>query len=289
MRPAENIKKLIKNIRIRTNPEVNKAVLNDLFNILDKAESVNLDVKQPSIWRIIMKSRITKLAAVAVIIMAVMLITYLGNGTLDITTAAFAQMTEAMKKMPWMHMITEIRDRPSYESGEYWYSFDLGIEAIRYDSGKLSFYDYGARAAYVYDPSSEEVTISRLPEKRLLAGGAGSPWHFLENTVELLAENEEAEVTHKVSQYEGNDVEIYKVRVPRGTPTGSLGTEEWIFTADNKTHLIMSLKLQGYDPNGNFIEVFEATFNYPDNGPSDIYEIGAPMSAELIDNRTGPG
>jgi len=35
-------------------------------------------------------------------------------------------------------------------------------------------------------------------------------------------------------------------------------------------------------------EVVEATFNYPDNGPSDIYEIGAPMSAELIDNRTGP-
>ena len=174
---------------LKSNSEKNKQVVEDALSAYRRTLNKRPAVVKQNAWRLIMKTKIRKLAAAVVIIMAViMLITYLGNGTLDIATAAFAQMTEAMKKMPWMHMITEIRDRPSFESGEYWFSFDLGIEAIRYDSGKLSFYDYGARSVYVYDPSSEEVTISRLPEKRMFAGGAGSPWHFLENTVELLAE-----------------------------------------------------------------------------------------------------
>ena len=79
MRHAEDIKKLIRNTKIRTNPDVNKAVLNGLLNRLDKAESIHLDAKQPNIWRIIMKSRITKLSTIA----AVILIAVIGITVLD--------------------------------------------------------------------------------------------------------------------------------------------------------------------------------------------------------------
>ena len=82
MKPAENIKRLIKNARIKTNPMVNEAVFKDLINELDKSESIPLTVTQLNVWRIIMKKRITKLAAAAVVIIAVVLsITLLDKST----------------------------------------------------------------------------------------------------------------------------------------------------------------------------------------------------------------
>jgi len=58
-----NIRRLIKNAKIRTSPDVNKAVLNDLIDTLDKSKnerSADMDV-----WKII------KFAAAAVIIIVI--------------------------------------------------------------------------------------------------------------------------------------------------------------------------------------------------------------------------
>jgi hypothetical protein len=63
-----NIKRLIKNTKIKTNPEVNKAVLNDLLETLGKSK-----VAQPNILGMIVKSRMAKFAVAAVIIFAVCL------------------------------------------------------------------------------------------------------------------------------------------------------------------------------------------------------------------------
>jgi len=243
--------------------------------------------RQIEIWRMIMKSRITKLAAAAVIIIAVLIGIHHFKGSVNLATPAFAKMIQEMKKMPWMHVVTQIKGVPSHENGEYWYSFDLGIEAIRYDSGKLRFFHYGQQIGYVYDPTAKEVTISRLPESRLLLG-AESPWEFLEKTVEILTKNVGAEVTRQVGQYDGMNVEIYQVRVPRGIPKGSLGTEQYRFIADSTSHLLLTWELERYDPNGNFTTIGKVRFDYPDDGPADIYELGAPRSAAVIDDRTKP-
>jgi len=71
MRPAENIEKLIKNINIDTNADVDKTVLNDVLKAFGKSKITKSAITPPSIWRIIIKSKITKLAAAAVIIIAV--------------------------------------------------------------------------------------------------------------------------------------------------------------------------------------------------------------------------
>jgi hypothetical protein len=102
-----------------------------------------------------------------------------------------------------------------------------------------------------------------------------------------LGKNEAAEAMQEVAEYEGMNVEIYEVRVPRRTPQGGSGTERWRFIADSESHLPVTFELQAYDPNGDLIVTGEMTFDYPDEGPADIYEMGAPRSAKLIDNRTG--
>jgi hypothetical protein len=70
MRPAENIKRSIRNARIVINPEVKKAALKELINKLEKSKITGLAVAGPNVWRTIMKSNITRLSTAAVIIVA---------------------------------------------------------------------------------------------------------------------------------------------------------------------------------------------------------------------------
>src|SRR4030043_2310170 len=71
MRPADNIEKLIKKLRYKASAETHERVLGNVLQALDKSEKEKSGAIAPSIWRTIMKSPIIKLAAAAVIIIAV--------------------------------------------------------------------------------------------------------------------------------------------------------------------------------------------------------------------------
>jgi outer membrane lipoprotein-sorting protein len=71
MRPADKTKQFIKNASIKSNPEVNEAVLKELLNELDQSKSKPCAARELNIWRIIMKSPITKIATAAVILVSV--------------------------------------------------------------------------------------------------------------------------------------------------------------------------------------------------------------------------
>ncbi len=70
MRSAENIKRLVRNARILINQEIKETALEDLIKELKKPKMIGQTISKPKIWRVIMKSPITKLAAAAVIIVA---------------------------------------------------------------------------------------------------------------------------------------------------------------------------------------------------------------------------
>jgi hypothetical protein len=85
-----NIKRLIKNAKIKTNPEINNAVLNDLLDTLDKSK-----IAQPNILGIFIKSRMAKFAAAAVIIVVVCLFfTHYGRNR-QIEIPKIAQISES--------------------------------------------------------------------------------------------------------------------------------------------------------------------------------------------------
>lgn len=72
MRPAENIEKLIKKLRYKTSAETHDRVLGNVLQVLDEKEKQKPGVFVPDTWRTIMKTNVTKLAAAAVIIAAVL-------------------------------------------------------------------------------------------------------------------------------------------------------------------------------------------------------------------------
>ncbi len=88
MRPADETKQFIKNASINSNPDVNEAVLKELINEMDKSKNISCAGRQPDIWRIIMRSPITKLAAVVVVIVSIIAVAhFLGVSTESVAWA----------------------------------------------------------------------------------------------------------------------------------------------------------------------------------------------------------
>ena len=104
MRSADNIKDLIKNTKIETNPQTNEAVLNDLLGRMDDAEGVSINTLQRNIWRIIMKSNITKSAAAAIILIGAFIF-LTTNGT-SIALADVAKKIEQMQNCAFEKTMT---------------------------------------------------------------------------------------------------------------------------------------------------------------------------------------
>ena len=208
MRPVENIENLIKNAEMDTNANTNEAVLGDVLKAFEKSKNKKSALVQPSIWRIIMKSKITKLAAAAIII-AFMLITYLGNVTLDLTSTAFAQMTEAMKKKPWLHAISQFYGDQEMKWSESWYSFAQKIVARKDTDGTASYLDLLNNKEYIYNPTTDIVTVTYRPNDNAdLILRSESPWKVVETMIETF---EAQGAVHKCrnGQYQSKDVYIY--------------------------------------------------------------------------------
>jgi len=78
MRPAEEIDKLIKKLSYKAGAETHERVFGNVMRALDESEKQKTGAAAPDIWRLIMRSSITKVAvAAAVIIVAVLGVHYM--------------------------------------------------------------------------------------------------------------------------------------------------------------------------------------------------------------------
>ena len=159
MRPAENIEKLIKNINIDTNAKIDEEVLGDVVEAFEKSKVKKTSAIEQNIWRIIMKSRITKIAAAAVIIIAVMVgINYIG-GSPDGATVVWA---DVLKNMEAAQTVTfTFESEKQYEDGEY--CWEKGTTRIK---GPYRRTDATGGHRYQNGPSHEETTISIMDLSR---------------------------------------------------------------------------------------------------------------------------
>ena len=165
MRPAENIEKLVKNINIDTNAKIDKEVLGEVVKAFEKSKVKKTSAIEQNIWRIIMKSKITKIAAAAVIIVAVILsIIFLDK---SVTPAyGIEQTIEAFRNVNSVYL--EVITR-----GEANTSLNLKMWARRGEDGKFFSGDFRQESSYgdtivanerenltyCYYPSTKEVYI----------------------------------------------------------------------------------------------------------------------------------
>ena len=111
MKREKNIENSIKanRLHLTSNAEMDKKILGDILGVLEETKNKQSAPTVPNIWRMIMKSRITKLATAAIVVVAVVL----SIVSLDksVTSAyAFEQTVDAFENVRYMHLIRKNRD-----------------------------------------------------------------------------------------------------------------------------------------------------------------------------------
>jgi len=119
MRPIEDIEKLVKKLRYQSSEERRQKIFDNAAAVLDdKQKSAE---PQPNIWRIIMRSRITKFAVAAVIIIGVLIGINQFGGSIDGTTTVYAMsdVPELMYTARTIHMRGVIYNPDTKNPGQF--------------------------------------------------------------------------------------------------------------------------------------------------------------------------
>lgn len=240
-----------------------------------------------SLWRTIMKSKITKIAA-AVIIIVVVVGLYHYTGSFHGTTAAFAtsDVITAMKQVQWTHATCKIIDdinvpvdKLKYWNGlEFWQSIDPYRNISIGSSGDIEFTELNSEK--VYDPNNNTITITspRYPEKDPPA----SMQEIWLDFVSDFEKEEGAKIEYSDSVYEDRPAKIIKVDYTKE----SGWHEEITVIVDAETHLARKFMVYQKTTKGVSGTIL-MLIDYPPTGPKDIYEAGAPHDAKIdkvIDN-----
>jgi len=251
MKSVKDIKQSIRKLKVEPSDQIHTRVLDKLLRTLDKSKQTKSAAPQPNIWRVIMKSRITKLAAAAVIIIAVMIgINHFG-GSIDGASVAFGQMKQALEKVLWVHSV----NNNSSGNDEGWLSFTQQIEINKKANGKVTYKDYAERIKYVYSPETETITRTDISNKKFALG-----------TTDVLA------------IYNETPVEIWEIVRPEDNRTEEI---KMYIDTENRLPLAVEVRYGNIDSNPDYVG--NITFDYPENGPQDIYALGVPQSAKIID------
>jgi len=274
MKPAEKIEQLIKKSRYKANPETYDKALGSFLQAVDVHEKQKSAQTEPNIWRIIMKSKITKLTAAAVIIIAIMLGMYVMTGSFDGTSITMAQVRQAMQNIDWVQMVCKAEDKDLLA----WYSFASKVQFMVDDQGKIVYFDFNAGKRLVWTPGSEYIYESPIDEERQFAGGVSNIYEGLTESLNAWEEEGKYKVTRENGTYEGQEVEIWTARRVKGKPSLTRTEMMTMYIDVEKKLPLMATDVKGAEGNQSTNVV---KFKYPETGPVDIYEAGAPRTAQI--------
>ncbi len=107
MRLAENIENFIKRVRFKASARMHERTLNDALEAQEESRKTKSAELKPKIWRTIMKSGMTKLAAAAVIVIAVMV----GISQLGSSSVAWADVLENIRNSKTLTFLVRAKEQ----------------------------------------------------------------------------------------------------------------------------------------------------------------------------------
>lgn len=223
-----------------------------------------------------MKSRITKLAAAAMVIIVTLIGIDYFSGSVDPTSVAWGKMIENMKQLPWMHIIMESERDNGKQRFEVWISFESEVCASKRSSGEVSYSDGQKHVEYRYDPGEKVIKISYLSED--ITKGSTSVLNFWETWLKQVTEFS-TESTTETGEYNGRKARIYKFKASKNEMC-----YESMIAVDISRNLPVFAHQKSFDSNGNLIKAKDLYFDYPEEGPASIYDVGAPRNVRIIEN-----
>ncbi|MHC4637856.1 MAG: hypothetical protein ACYTBP_12590 [Planctomycetota bacterium] len=242
--------------------------------------------QKPSyIWRTIMKSRITKLTAAVVIVIAVLVGINHFSGSIDIASIAWADVETAFLAQSWVHL--------QYDNDEEsWYNLKNG------DHYHKQLYPWGNSFVYInrtdnlrqrYTPEhSQHITEDRpriYKDNIIPPYEPKTAWESIVGHLEKMLENGGSTRRWEVEKYFELVDGIQLVRFDRyyNDAIGRRLLLEQIW-ADLETRLPVRiwkrLDLAGREAQNR--ESISGDFDFPKIGPSSIYDLGVPKALPIV-------
>ena len=264
-------------------------VENVIRRINSKSIGTSSTLTAQNIWRIILKSPITKFSVAAVIVIAVLTGIHQFNGPLNGTTAAYAKVKEKIRNVPWIHIsytgyiLDEMGNKKSEEGAydtEIWYSFKSQIVIQKYPMGLIEYQDYANQKVHTYNPVSKRIVITALSNTKFPLE-ADTPWSWLERNIQRMMPFG-GEVTRKTGKYNGQEVEVFEI-VSTDTP-GMASIRGKIFVDTGTSLPIAEERIYINTKIDKPQRIETGTFDYPEQGPKDIYAFDLPSDTPIVNS-----
>ena len=268
MRPAEEIKDLLKNVPVNTNNQKDKQVLDEILNTMDQSQNAQPAVNRPNIWRIIMKNNISKIAATFIIIAVVL--SFLVIDKFNTPAWALSDTIEALKDLKAVYVVgaypggTAEMWMRSNDSGSY--STD---SVVRNSQGAITWTRDGS--TYHYEPGQNKVYFENAITLGL------SQW-FGPELLEMFSKADNTKIIH------GKDPATGRDRVTMiCSMIDSNGPQSWIIEFDLETKLPVAFKnWRNLDRSGQpAFEAFKIT--YYEELPDSFFEVNIPGNPTYIE------
>ena len=167
-----------------------------------------------------------------------------------------------------------------------WINFSNRKQFSLETCGSVWCWDYGQGKQYFYSPGTNTITISKLPKGIY---GADSALDVVDVFFKYMSE-EGVNLSLRKETINGNDVEIFEAT--RNYPEKNMAFNNTVvketkitIIAERKNKLILSANVKYLDENNAVFAFTKCEISYPETGPTEIYDIGVPRKAEIIDNQ----
>ncbi|MHC4240263.1 MAG: anti-sigma factor family protein, partial [Planctomycetota bacterium] len=240
----------------------------------------------------ILNSKITKFAAAAVVV--IVAVVALHNGSLEITTPAFGvqDVLDAMNKAQWVHCVGEItylnvdaNTAKEMDLGavESWESVRPLRRIEKLKSGKIYFTESNTGKTSSYDPATNKITIEHRAPAEPQQEYASIADMYIQQFAEL--EKKGAKINYEDGVCDGVSAKIMNLDFASGEGINT----NISMVLDPATYLPKRCIAEQRDSKGLYARM-SARFDYPETGPRDIYEAGAPRDAKVVvvDNTPDP-
>lgn len=256
-------RKIINRLNIDTepNPMHRDDLRAQMLRVFNEAKQQSQKPKTPhgALRRIIMKSPVTKIAAAAAIIIALLIgINHLG-GSIDGATVALAEVRQALDEVKYMQ--SESYDKEQHFETSWSGS---GIYCHKAVNGFCVYVTTNPDRKVEYFPKTKAIRISWPGEGYW--GAHETPLQSIKRSLDHHVKYAKRTETNR-GQLNGQEMDVVKIYGTRED-----ANEIITIWCDPLSHL--PLKLRRRD--------ITVAYSYPEEAPADIYELGAPRSARVI-------
>jgi len=230
-----------------------------------------------------MKSPITKTAAAAVIIIAVIMI--LHNSSVDITSVTWANMQEAFSAKPWVHV--------KYDNGrEEWLDIREGKHFYISEYGWRFFEDHFSNTRLEYSRNSDhilEVKSNSYPDGKIPPWEPEIAWDAV---IDFLEEGESrtlglyTDIERHFDSINGRDAVRFDIYYLGALDSRNLVSQIW---ADPESQLPIRIRSrlnlalrERYE-----VDYINGEYDFPETGPESIFDIGVPSNLKIV-SRVAP-